>query len=111
MASTGRLKRSRPCSAVTSGKSYQYMFWTPGSVLLCRGYTAFQLESLSVDPTQQKEGDTKEGLYFGVEVAPGSAVSLHMMQMVFPQQRCRYPVHHVHRRFRCECSPRRKQLC
>jgi hypothetical protein len=72
-------------------------FWTPGTVLLCRGYTAFQLESLSVDPTQQKEGDTKEGLYFGVEVPPGSAVSLHTMQMVSPQQRCHH-VQRVHRR-------------
>jgi isopenicillin N synthase-like dioxygenase len=41
-----------------------------------------QLESLSVDPTQQKEGDTKEGLYFGVEVPPGSAVSPHTAHRV-----------------------------
>ena len=86
MALTGRLQRSRPRNAVASGKSHQCMCWTPGTVLLCRGYTAFQLESLSVDPTQQKEGDTKEGLYFGVEVAPGSAVSLHTMQMASSQQ-------------------------
>lgn len=45
----------------------------------CRGYTAFQLESLSVDPTKQTEGDTKEGLYFGVEVPLGSAVSGHLL--------------------------------
>ena len=86
------------------------MCWTPGTVLLYRGYTAFQLESLSVDPTQQKEGDTKEGLYFGVEVAPGSAVSLHTMQMASLQQRF-HQVQDVHRHPRCKRSPRRWRLC
>ncbi|KAK9843645.1 hypothetical protein WJX81_000832 [Elliptochloris bilobata] len=35
-----------------------------------RGYTPMAEETL--DPANQREGDTKEGLYFGREVAPGS---------------------------------------
>jgi hypothetical protein len=41
---------------------------------LRRGWNAMQQESL--DPANQKEGDTKEGLYFGREVPADSAVGI-----------------------------------
>ena len=42
----------------------------PPSLNRCRGYTPMSEETL--DAPNQTEGDTKEGLYFGREVPPGS---------------------------------------